>query len=39
MQAVSNGDNLHRMSNPVFWEIITLSSTETRVVHVKVKET
>ena len=21
MQIVSNGDNLHEMSNPVFWEI------------------
>ena len=21
MQIVSNGDNLHEMSNPIFWEI------------------
>ena len=33
MQIVSNGDNLHEISNPVFWEknkknVISLSSVE-----------
>ena len=40
MQIVSIGDNLHEMSNPVYWEkIITLSSAKLaeRVVHVNVK--
>ena len=43
MQIVSNGDNLHEMPNPVFWEkirknIISLSSTELAQTVVKVKK-
>ena len=41
MQIVSNGDNLHEMSNPVFWEnkknIINLSSAELAQKSVKFK--
>ena len=28
MQSVFNGDNLHELSNPVFWETMNLSSAE-----------
>ena len=42
MQIVSNGDNLHEISNPVFWgkkekNIINLSSAEFALRVVKVK--
>ena len=40
MQIVSNADNLHEMSNPVFWNkknVITLSSTELAPIVVKVE--
>ena len=44
MQIVSYGDNLHEMSNPIFWKkirnIINLSSAENgqRVVKVKLQK-
>ena len=37
MQTVSSGDSLHEMSNPVFGEIINLSSAESSYSMVSVK--